>query len=357
MVPVSEYLKKLLFQYDCLVVPELGGFILHSVPATFVESTNTFLPPRKKIAFNEALKLDDGLLISYMVLHEDLTREEVIGRIRSFVDDLKQQVRQSGSYSLEGIGLFSGNEEGRLQFDPELRHNFQGDSYGLQPVMVSLVSSAEETEEVAEAIILALPVSQTAGVGVESESEVKSERKPYVAWAATFLLVGSLGLMSYMTVQRSPGQVASSLNPFDISFTHETPASVEAPKPVENTPAAIEPAPVAQPVVTAELPAPAEKPVSVKAEPVVQPQVTAPVAPKMQYVAIAGSFASKRNARKLLRQLRRHGFKTAFILPVTKRGELVKVAAMGSNDRQEVVAALDAVSRQSGSHAWVSQMN
>jgi len=355
MVPVSEYLKKLLFQYDCLVVPELGGFILHSVPATFVESTNTFLPPRKKIAFNEALKLDDGLLISYMVLHEDLTREEVLGRIRSFADDLKQQVRQSGSYALEGIGLFSGNEEGRLQFDPELRHNFQGDSYGLQPVIVSLVSSAEEAEEAAEAIVLALPVGQSAGAGVETESEVKSERKPYVAWAATFLLVGSLGLMSYMTVQRSPSQAASSLNPFDISFTHETPASVEEPKPVDNTPVAIEASPVAQPVVIAE--APAEKPVEVKAAPVVRPQVTAPVAPKMQYVAIAGSFASKRNARKLLRQLRRHGFKTAFILPVTKRGELVKVAAMGSNDRQEVVAALDAVSQQSGSHAWVSQMN
>jgi hypothetical protein len=62
MASVNDYLKKLLYQYDCIVVPELGAFLTHYQPASFTESSGLYLPPRKRVAFNEALRLDDGIL-------------------------------------------------------------------------------------------------------------------------------------------------------------------------------------------------------------------------------------------------------------------------------------------------------
>ncbi|WP_232326005.1 hypothetical protein [Spirosoma montaniterrae] len=45
MASVNEYLKKLLYQYDCVVVPELGAFLTHYQSASFTESSSQYLPP------------------------------------------------------------------------------------------------------------------------------------------------------------------------------------------------------------------------------------------------------------------------------------------------------------------------
>ncbi|WP_128543428.1 HU domain-containing protein [Larkinella soli] len=360
MVAVSDYLKKLLYQYDCIVVPELGGFILHSVPATFSESSGQYFPPRKKIAFNEALKLDDGLLVNYMMLHEELTREEVLQGVRAFVEELKQQLRTQGSFAVEGVGLFSENEEGKLQFDPELRHNFQGESYGFQAIEAHLASV---TEPIAELPVEELePLEEVLVPAETAEPLVRkmpvSTGRNYLQWAAAILVIGSLGVMSFMTVNRSTSQAFSSLNPFEVFMNREE----AAPAPVEK--------PVAKAEVSPEKVSPALPPASVEAAPapVVAP-VPAPVttsnpvdavkpvlttaSPDFQYMAIAGSFASKRNAKRLVRSLYRKGFTSAFILPTVRKGELIKVAALGSNDREEVLASLGAIAKYSGSRPWI----
>ncbi len=45
MASVNNYLKKLLYQYDCIVVPELGAFLTHYQSAVFTESSGLYLPP------------------------------------------------------------------------------------------------------------------------------------------------------------------------------------------------------------------------------------------------------------------------------------------------------------------------
>ncbi|MGA0558718.1 SPOR domain-containing protein [Larkinella sp. VNQ87] len=355
MTPVSDYLKKLLFQYDCIVVPELGGFILHYIPATFVESTGLYMPPRKKIAFNEALKLDDGLLISYLMLHEGCTREEALQEIRQFVDRLKKEVRQQRIFTLEGLGLFSENEENKLQFDPEIRHNFQGESYGFQPVPAQLVNSLEVAEK---PVVDLLKPGKESLIAVEAEEvpstvvelPVTRNRRQYLAWAAAVLLICSLGIVS---VQKSPSLV-SSLNPFAL-FVPDDKALAE---PVTEVPAARVETPETKPVVVS-----VANPASVRepAKPAVVAESGALVVevkkPETFYLAIAGSFASKANAKRLMRRLRRNGFETAYILPQSKSKELVKVAAVGSENRDEVLASLETVSKLSGAQAWVHKID
>ncbi|GAB3338187.1 hypothetical protein GCM10027299_50080 [Larkinella ripae] len=365
MKPVADYLKKLLFQYDCIVVPELGGFILHFIPATFIAANGLYMPPRKKIAFNEALKLDDGLLVNYMVLHEGCSRDEALQVIRQFVDELKQEVRQGRIFAIEGLGLFSENEEGKLQFDPEIRHNFQGESYGFQPVSARLVNVVAEVE----APVALLPQPKETAIAVEAEEvpatlvemPVTNHRRPYLAWAAAVLLVCSLG---FFTVKKSPSLVLSSLNPFDSFVSEDEAPAAGARETVVAPSTSIESPTVEVAPKTATAPIPGAKAVEMPvAEPEKPAVVAEPVAavvavkkPATYYLAIAGSFASKVNAKRLLRRLRQGGFETAYIMPQTKQKELVKVAASGSTDKNEVLATLDKVSRLSGSRAWVHKI-
>ncbi|MBN8820830.1 MULTISPECIES: SPOR domain-containing protein [unclassified Spirosoma] len=390
MASVNDYLKKLLYQYDCVVVPELGAFLTHYQPASFTEASGLYLPPRKRVAFNEALRLDDGILANYIMLHEPVTREGAQRHISSFVNELRQQVETTGRFELEGIGTFTYNDEGRLQFGPSLRHNFFGESYGLSPVSVQSVAK----QSLQESSIEAVPVTTALGpVKVQEDVTLTPYRpsRPYWRVAAIALLVGSLGAFSYFSVLE-PGQpFQSSLDPANLfrftTWLMDRPAktteavpkatSVKKPAPapvahaqIEQTasvkPAPVEPTPVSVNEVTTK-PEPArssdnKEKLSVatvtKVEAVAKPEVAiATVKPQPtgpHFTVIAGVFLSKQNALRLRRQLRKAGYTDAFIImPETGEKERYKVAAAGSAIRSEAVAKMAAIDSLAGTESWI----
>lgn len=414
MASVGAYLKKLLFQYDCVVVPELGGFLTHYQPAAFMADMGQFLPPRKRLAFNEALRLDDGILINYIMLHESLSREESGRLIGDFVNDLKQHVLLAGSFSVEGIGLFTPNIEGKLQFDPELRHNFFGESFGMSAILAERVAAVPVESVDAEEVtpVYALGPVRREEVLEEGPFVGVNRPRPLLRWAAAAMLVGSLGAISYLTVIE-PGQpMESSLNPANwfrvpawvqenlqrdaepakvitVARPVKRPVAVATPppavletKPIAETPATVEktlaatPSPMSasveatKPVVSVSIKlAPAKaKSVPVKAAvktPAIEtPVVSEPVAelttetatPKAAvkrfsgtlFTVVAGSFASKPNAIRFRKTLRKAGYSDAFIIPPSRKGQLYKVAAIGSPVREEAIASSDSLQKLTG---------
>ncbi len=412
MASVGAYLKKLLFQYDCVVVPELGGFLTHYQPASFMADTGQFLPPRKRLAFNEALRLDDGILINYITLHESISREDAVRMIGDFVNDLKQHVSLAGSFSVDGIGLFTPNFEGKLQFDPELRHNFFGESFGMTAIQAERVAAIPvETVDVEEVTpVYSLGPVRREEVLEEGPFVRVSRPRPLLRWAAAAVLVGSLGAISYVSVIEPGGPMESSLNPADwfrvptwfqstrpavvepkseIAMVArpvapaKTPVAVPTPSPATVEPTPTELTPVTAPVLTVSTPVVEKKPVVMvsvktepaKAKPVVEkaPAKVAPVenpftvepnadpitgnsAPKVEvkpfsgplFTVVAGSFASKPNAIRFRRTLRKAGYSDAFIIPPTRKGQLYKVAAIGSPVREEAIASSDSLKQLTG---------
>lgn len=376
MVSVNDYLKKLLYQYDCVVVPELGAFLTHYQPASFTELSGLFLPPRKRVAFNEALRLDDGILVNYIMLHEPLTREGAQRYIGQFVGELRQQVTQTGRFEIDGIGTFTGNDEGKLQFDPGLRYNFYGESYGM-----SAISAQSLTTQALDAVVVE-PAPTAVGPVLVRDDEtsllpIPRPRPSYWRVAAVALLVGSLGLISYFSVIR-PGQpLQSSLDPGTLlrlpssllkqSTSNRAPeaAPITRPAPrattepaagepvvVKKSPAPVTIAPVAPPIAPATA-MPTAAPV------VTKPAVAAPVVAAKPtrttpyFTVIAGSFSSRRNALRLKRQLRKAGYADAFVIMPSRRGQLYKVAAAGSANPEEAIARVSTISQIAGTTAWI----
>lgn len=377
MASIRDYLKKLLYQYDCVVVPELGAFLTHYQAAAFTETSGLYSPPRKRVAFNEALRLDDGILANYIMLHEPVTREGAQRHISAFVADLRQQATTTERFELEGIGAFTLNEEGRLQFNPSLRHNFFGEAYGMSDLAV------QTAQRQSEPAIEAVPVTAVGPVLVQKDDTTLTPYRPqrsYWRVAAVALLVGSLGTLSYFSVI-NPGQpFQSSLDPASLL---RVPASLFEPatdkKPVPTpvpvlktavTPVAtINPVPsVAKPAVTPTpvpvTPTPKPAPIADKlaAVAVVPASVTTkavlpvakPVRTSPHYTVIAGVFFSKRNALKLTNRLRKSGYADAFVIVPTlsKRGWF-KVAAAGSAVREEAIAKMAAINSLAGTNSWI----
>lgn len=395
MTPVSAYLKKLLYQYDCVVVPELGGFLTHYQSATYSEATGQYLPPRKRLAYNEALRLDDGMLTNFLMLHENLTREEALRKISAFVTELRQEVQRTGCVDVEGIGLFTPGEEGKLQFDPELRHNFFGEAYGMAPISVERVSTdTEEPIEVEAVSVMALgPVRTLELIGQTPYTEVYRPQRVYLRWAAAAVVVGALGALSYFSVIK-PGQpLQSSLNPATVfglpsaltaawhKLTQAAPvARVSQPsaRPAVTPPSAT---PISEPVtltVTPAVPVVAEEvtrqlpeavtPIAVRQAEVISPEpekkavvveAIPQVAPRVRthqgplFVVIAGSFANKDNALRFRRKLHKAGYDDAYIILPNESTRLYKVAAVGFPKRLEAVSSLDSLNQLTGIPAFI----
>ena len=55
-------LPLLLHDHDCLVIPGMGGFVAHPVPARFDADKGEWIPQGRDVLFNPKLTVRDGLL-------------------------------------------------------------------------------------------------------------------------------------------------------------------------------------------------------------------------------------------------------------------------------------------------------
>jgi|GEM_PF-1645657 len=139
---VEKYIRSLLYEHDCVVIPDFGGFIAHYTSASVHPIRHTFVPPSKEIAFNEMLKLNDGMLISYIASGEGISREEAAKKVRDFAESVRDDIRRHQKYVFEEIGTLTLNFEQKLQFQPFKHINYLGESFGLPELIHKPVDRA-----------------------------------------------------------------------------------------------------------------------------------------------------------------------------------------------------------------------
>ena len=118
VLELERHIETLLLCNDCVIVPGLGGFMTNHVSARYDHSDHTFLPPMRTLGFNPKLHLNDSLLALSYIEAYDLSYPDAIHRIEDEVSELKQHIRNNGSYELNGIGELVFNEEGNIEFHP-----------------------------------------------------------------------------------------------------------------------------------------------------------------------------------------------------------------------------------------------
>ena len=118
MIEISRHIEILLLSNDCVIVPDLGGFMAHHVSARYEEDENLFLPPLRTLGFNPQLKLNDSLLVQSYVEAYDISYPEALRRIEDEVNEIKQHINNEGYYDLPSIGTLSMNSDGIYIFSP-----------------------------------------------------------------------------------------------------------------------------------------------------------------------------------------------------------------------------------------------
>ena len=74
---VSLFIQELLYQYECVTIPNFGAFLTRSFGAKLDDNGN-FFPPRKEVTFNQLLSSNDGILGNYVAKRNKISYENAI---------------------------------------------------------------------------------------------------------------------------------------------------------------------------------------------------------------------------------------------------------------------------------------
>ncbi|MDR2084769.1 MAG: hypothetical protein LBP67_07230 [Bacteroidales bacterium] len=138
---VEKYISNLLYSVDCVVVVNLGGFILNAKDAIINEDLSVFKPPRKEVAFNSLLCNDDGVLISHISKKENISYEEAKKRVDNFVKSVKDKLDVFEPVYLPKLGLFQMNDDKSISFTAAVEVNYDADSFGLSNFILPTVNA------------------------------------------------------------------------------------------------------------------------------------------------------------------------------------------------------------------------
>jgi cell division protein FtsN len=385
---IEKYIRQLLFQHDCVVIPDFGGFIAKYAAATVHPIRHTFLPPSKEIAFNEMLRLNDGLLISHVAVGEQISREQAAKLVKDFAEYVRGQIWQNQKYTFEEIGTLSLNPEQKMEFEPINRINFLDAGYGLpemsfKPIERSTYQAKVRTKD-------RLPVPQTADEAAETDVFRSVFRRNRQLWYALgFTSVVALSAFTGYFLFNNPNNQLSSMNPFAslINMPSEEDSTVkqaEAEHAAKKSQLATNmPKETAKPQPQDDWdvqPVTSEKPVEekvseekateakvTKAEPKVAenntvkatktPAVSAPVAKNektaksTRYYVIVNGFSVEENAKRFRNALVENGQKGAKILERGSNG-LIKVSVADFENKADADAKVKQM-HQKYPAAWV----
>ena len=168
VIELERHIEILLLDNDCVIVPDLGGFMAHYSEAHYDDSDQMFLPPSRTLGFNPALKMNDSLLAQSYIEAYDISYPEALKRIEDEVNELRQHIENEGYYELNDIGVLRVNEYGSYEFEPCEAGILTPALYGLSSVEI------DPLESIAPAFV----ETKTRAVKIEpaTDSEPKEEK-------------------------------------------------------------------------------------------------------------------------------------------------------------------------------------
>lgn len=118
MNQLISHIEFLLHEHNCVIVPDLGGFVVNSIPSRR-DGISAFDVPSCELVFNRDLSHNDGLLAQSYMKADNLSFEAAARKIEQAVCELKEQLRSEKHVELGKLGSFTMNDNKRFVYMPQ----------------------------------------------------------------------------------------------------------------------------------------------------------------------------------------------------------------------------------------------
>lgn len=315
---LSTYIAELLYGYDRLVVPGLGGFELSHAPALVDQVQGQVGAPAKQVRFNENLVLDDGLFVAHIQARRGESAAAASAWLDGELADIKAALDRRDIVELTGVGRFFRNYELQLQFVAD-QVNFNTDAYGLRPVALQPVhrTAAERTPPAPAATVTSAPTAAQPSL----VTQLGAWGQRYLSWwiglaVVLFALVIYVALFAPTADTPEPDTIDVPQERLNTSPSKDV---VEDETPLQNT------------MPEAQVPSPPTRETT-PATPVPTPE-RAPTPAVSEHTAViaVGLFGQPENAARMVERIAKRGF-----APVThpeKNGTRVAIQVTYSTEK------------------------
>ncbi|RSK25210.1 HU domain-containing protein [Hymenobacter metallilatus] len=133
---LSDHIRTLLRNHDCVIIPDFGGLIADYAPAQIHPVRHTLAPPAKRVAFNQSLTRNDGLLVDALSAQLNISTAQARQLVREAVLRMEQELESGLRTELSGVGVFRRAPGRGLEFEYTGAQNLLNASFGL-PELVS----------------------------------------------------------------------------------------------------------------------------------------------------------------------------------------------------------------------------
>ena len=141
-IDINKHISELLYSYDCVILPDFGGFITNYKPASLSDEGKYIIPPSKAISFNKNLSQNDGLLINFIADKNGIDYSQSKQYVADFVTELFLNLDNNKKFVFDKIGEFVFDKSLNLIFEPYSSENYLSDSFGLSAINFPVLDSS-----------------------------------------------------------------------------------------------------------------------------------------------------------------------------------------------------------------------
>ena len=295
MTEFYTFLEHLLYEHECVIIPQFGGFVVNAQDFQFNAKEGKIYPKRKCVAFNEKLKTDDRFLTTEWAKKQSISQKEASIEIIAISKELKSQISTQGYLTIGELGAFTLNSENRLSFSPNPDFNADLSVFGLFPVGLGHALPKEK-----KPVLEVVPVAEDLPSYTPEPSPIKVSRSTYV-YALIAFIIGGLG--AFFLTEPASNQSQSSLNPIKIEKKVAAPVAVAAPA----------------------VPAPIQID-TIQKEAIAAPVLEETPADQDVIYLVAASFQSLKQAEKGLKEFKSRGFDQAEIILKNEQTKFYRIS-------------------------------
>lgn len=295
---LETYIKDLLYRYDCVIVPDFGGFVTKRISAKIKKETHQFFPPTKQLSFNRNLNNNDGLLANYIASVENISFEKASNAIALCVIKWQNEI-QTKPIVLETIGTLKLNENRQIIFEPTTHVNFLAESFGLHSFESSAIKRYKQ---------------EVKNIIPEVTNKDKKGFPIFIKYAASAAILVALGISLYSNYETTVQKEVFAKQQKALEKKIQTATFV-----------------ISNPLPTIELTVAKELP--------------------KQFHVVAGAFQIPENAERKVAQLKAEGH-DASIIGVNKWG-LTQVVFASFSDKNDATNYLYKIQNSTSKDAWL----
>ncbi|MBN2616546.1 MAG: SPOR domain-containing protein [Bacteroidales bacterium] len=209
---IAKHVGDLLYDYECVVIPGLGGFLTQEKPSSINPVTHQFRPPYKQISFNAFLKTNDGLLVNYVARQEGMDYKTAKEQVDHFVLQCDRALHEGKKINFHNVGFLYLNDNQQIVFSQDTGINYNSEAFGLGSFVSPAITRTTAEDKIHEKVTAKVdktlnkkatdkkiktvaPQEETTQPRTSGSPSVASERRSPYRQQVTFLALLILAMM------------------------------------------------------------------------------------------------------------------------------------------------------------------